>query len=198
MPQWFADTYTDAEDEPDLERLWTDVQDLPRTERNVAVYQLRDAFGGYCNNRLTWKSMQYSEDKLTQPWMDGGCPPPEPSSLEVTPGDGELTLAWDAPASDGDSDVEGYIVQWKSAYHDWAIRQPRAVLDSPTSLTYTISGLGNGVPYDVRVRAYNAIGPGQPLDVESVTPSEPVIPNTPATGVPTISGTAQVGEDADG
>ena len=194
MPQWFADTYTDAEDEPDLERLWTDVQDLPRIERNVAVYQLRDAFGGYCNNRLTWKSMQYSEDKLTQPWMDGGCPPPEPSSLEVTPGDGELTLAWHAPASDGDSDVEGYIVQWKSAYHDWAIRQPRAVLDSPTSLTYTISGLGNGVPYDVRVRAYNAIGPGQPLDVESVTPSEPVIPNTPATGVPTISGTAQVGE----
>ena len=194
IPQWFADTYTDAEDEPDLERLWTDVQDLPRIERNVAVYQLRDAFGGYCNNRLTWKSMQYSEDKLTQPWMDGGCPPPEPTSLEVTPGDGELTLAWDAPASDGDSDVEGYIVQWKSAYHDWATRQSRAVLDSPTSLTYTISGLGNGVEYDVRVRAYNHIGPGQPLDGESVTLSEPVIPNTPATGVPTISGTAQVGE----
>ena len=195
MPQWFADTYTDAEDEPDLERLWTDVQDLPPIERNVAVYQLRDAFGGYCNNRLTWKSMQYSEDKLTQPWMDGGCPPPEPSSLEVTPGDGELTLAWDAPASDGDSDVEGYIVQWKSAYHDWGTRQPRAVLDSPTSLTYTITGLGNGVPYDVRVRAYNHIGPGQPLDVESGTPSEPAPPeNTPATGVPTISGTARVGE----
>ena len=131
---------------------------------------------------------------LTQPWMDGGCPPPEPSSLEVTPGDGELTLAWDAPASDGDSDVEGYIVQWKSAYHDWATRQSRAVLDSPTSLTYTISGLGNGVEYDVQVRAYNHIGPGQPLDGESVTLSEPAIPNTPATGVPTISGTAQVGE----
>ena len=197
MPQWFADTYTDAEDEPDLERLWTDVQDLPRIERNVAVYQLRDAFGGYCNNRLTWMSMQYSEDKLTQPWMDGGCPPPEPSSLEVTPGDGELTLAWDAPASDGDSDVEGYIVQWKSvykSYDDWATRRQRAVLDSPTSLTYTISGLVNGVEYDVRVRAYNLIGPGQPLDVESVPLGEPVTPNTPATGVPTISGTAQVGE----
>ena len=196
MPQWFADTYTDAEGEPDLERLWTDVQDLPSREWNVAVYQLRDAFGGYCNNRLTWMSMQYSEDKLTQPWMDGGCPPPEPSSLEVTPGDGELTLAWDAPASDGDSDVEGYIVQWKSvykSYDDWATRRQRAVLDSPTSLTYTISGLGNGA-YDVRVRAYNHIGPGQPLDVESVTLSEPVTPNTPATGVPTISGTAQVGE----
>ena len=197
MPQWFADTYTDAEGEPDLERLWTDVQDLPSREWNVAVYQLRDAFGGYCNNRLTWMSMQYSEDKLTQPWMDGGCPPPEPSSLEVTPGDGELTLAWDAPASDGDSDVEGYIVQWKSvykSYDDWATRRQRAVLDSPTSLTYTISGLGNGA-YDVRVRAYNHIGPGQPLDGESVTLSEPALPeNTPATGVPTISGTAQVGE----
>ena len=134
---------------------------------------------------------------LTQPWMDGGCPPPEPSSLEVTPGNGELTLAWDAPASDGDSDVDGYIVQWRSGYqfyYGWAARQRRAVLDSPTSLTYTISGLSNGVEYDVRVRAYNHIGPGQPLDGESVTLSEPAIPNTPATGVPTISGTAQVGE----
>ena len=71
-------------------------------------------------------------------------------------------------------------------------------MDSPTSLTYTISGLTNGVEYDVRVRAYNHIGAGQPLDVESVTPSEaatPAIPgNTPATGAPTISGTAQVSE----
>ena len=145
--------------------------------------------------------MDYSDDNLTQPWVDGGCPPPEPSSLEVTSGNGELTLAWDAPASDGDSDVDGYIVQWRSGYqfyYGWAARQRRAVLDSPTNLTYTISGLTNGVEYDVRVRAYNPIGPGQPLDVESVTPSEaatPAIPqNTPAAGAPTISGTAQVGE----
>ena len=201
MPQWFADTYTDSEGEVDLEHLWADVQDLPGREWNVVIYQLRNAFGGYCNNELTWKSVDYSDDNLTQPWVDGGCPPPEPSSLEVTPGNGELTLAWDAPANDGDSDVDGYIVQWRSgyqSYYGWAARQRRAVLDSPTSLTYTISGLTNGVEYDVRVRAYNHIGPGQPLDLESVTPSEaatPAIPeNTPATGAPTISGTAQVGE----
>ena len=198
MPQWFADTYTDSEGEVDLEHLWTDVQDLPGREWNVVIYQLRNAFGGYCNNELTWKSVDYSDDNLTQPWVDGGCPPPEPSSLKVTAGNGELTLAWDAPASDGDSDVDGYIVQWRSGYqfyYGWAARQRRAVLDSPTSLTYTISGLTNGVEYDVRVRAYNHIGPGQPLDVESVTPSEAAIPeNTPATGAPTISGTAQVGE----
>ena len=203
MPQWFADTYADSEGEPDLERLWTDVRDLPGREWTVVIYQLRNAFGGYCNNELTWISAQFSDDALTQPWIDGGCPPAEPSSLEVTPGNGELTLAWDAPAGDGDSDVEGYVVQWRSRsgyqlYYGWAARQRRAVLDSPTSLTYTISGLTNGVEYDVRVRAYNHIGPGQPLDVESVTPSEaatPAIPeNTPATGAPTISGTAQVGE----
>ena len=198
IPQWFADTYTDSEGEVDLEHLWTDVQDLPGRDWNVVIFQLRNAFGGYCNNELTWTSVEYSDETLTQPWMDGGCPPPEPSSLEVTPGNGELTLAWDAPASDGEFDVDGYIVQWRSGYqfyYGWAARQRRAVLDSPTSLTYTISALTNGVEYDVRVRAYNHIGPGQPLDVEGVTPSEAAIPqNTPATGAPTISGTAQVGE----
>ena len=201
MPQWFADTYTNSEGEPDLERLWTDVQDLQGRVPTVVVYQLRNAFGGYCSNRATWYALQYADETLTQPWVDGGCPPAEPSSLEVISGNGELTLAWDAPASDGNSDVDGYIVQWRSGYqsfYGWAARQRREVLDSPTSLTYTISGLTNGVEYDVRVRAYNHIGAGQPLDVESVTPSEaappPLSENTPASGAPTISGTAQVGE----
>ena len=180
MPQWFDDTYTDSDGEPDLESLWTDVQDLPGREWNLVIYQLRNAFGGYCNNRATRMSAQYIDETLRQPWMDGGCPPPESSSLEVTPGNGELTLAWDAPASDGDSDVDGYIVQWRSGFQSYygSTAQPRrAVLDSPSRLTYSISGLTNGVEYDVRVRAYNHIGPGQPLDVESVTPSAAETPD---------------------
>ena len=110
-------------------------------------------------------------------------------------------MVWNAPASDGGSDVEGYIVQWKSGYqlfYGSAASQRRAVLDSPTSLTYTIFGLTNGVEYDVRVLAYNHVGDGQPQVVESVTPSEaatPAVPeNSPATGQPTINGTVQVGE----
>ena len=202
MPQWFADTYTDSEGEPDLERLWTDVQDLHGRVRTVAIYQLRNGFGGYCDNRAVKYALSYGhEEALSQPWLDGSCPPATPSSLEVTAGNGELTLVWNAPASDGGSDVEGYIVQWKSGselFYGEPARQRLVVLDSPTSLTYTISELNNGGAYDVRVRAYNHIGAGQPHNVESVTPSEAttlVIPeNSPATGTPTITGTAQEGE----
>ena len=202
MPQWFADTYTTSEGEPDLEGLWTDVQDLPGRVRTVVIYQLRNGFGGYCDNRAVNYALSYGhEEALSQPWRDGGCPPAVPSSLEVTAGNGELTLVWNAPASDGGSDVEGYIVQWKSGpelFYGEPARQRLVVLDSPTTLAYTISGLTNGVEYDVRVRAYNHIGAGQPHVGESVLPSEaatPAIPeNTPATGAPTISGTVQVGE----
>ena len=202
MPQWFADTYTNSEGEPDLERLWTDVQDLAGRVRTVVIYQLRNAFGGYCDNRAVNYALSYGhEEALSQPWRDGGCPPAAPFSLEVTAGNGELTLVWNAPASDGGSDVEGYIVQWKSGselFHGEPARQQLVVLDSPTSLTYMISGLTNGVEYDVRVRAYNHIGASQPHVVESVTPSEAATPEIPvnaqATGAPAISGTAQVGE----
>ena len=101
-------------------------------------------------------------------------------------------MAWDAPASDGDSDVDGYIVQWRSGFQSFygsAAQTRRAELDSPSSLTYTVSGLTNGVEYDVRVRAYNHIGAGQPLDVESVTPSEAVTVVAPdlLVGTPTVS-----------
>ena len=197
MPQWFADTYTDSEGEVDLESLWTDVQDWP-SRPTVVVYQLRNAFGGYCNNELTWMSMEYSDETLTQPWIDGGCPPAEPSSLEVTPGSGELALAWDAPDSDGDSDVEGYIVRWRSGnqtYYGPSATQRRAVLDSPTSLAYTIPGLTHRVQYDVQVQAYNAIGAGYPSGIQSVTPKEAATPqNTPATGAPYIDGATAVGQ----
>ena len=200
MPQWFADTYMDSEGEPNLGRLWTDVKDLQEST-TVVAYQLRNEFGGYCNNKATQYASDYADVTLRQPWRDGGCPPAAPSSLEVASGDGELTLVWNAPASEGGSDVEGYIVQWRSGYqlfYGWAASQRRAVLDSPSSLTYTIFGLTNGVEYDVRVRAFNHVGAGQPHDVESVMPSEaatPAVPeNNPATGQPTINGTVQVGE----
>ena len=65
-----------------------------------------------------------------------------------------------------------------------------SVETSGTSVT--IEGLTDGVEYIVRVVAHNAVGESPPSDPITGTPGGPE--NTPATGTPTISGTARVGE----
>ena len=57
------------------------------------------------------------------------------------------------------------------------------------ALTYTITGLTDGAEYSVRVIATNASGDSAPSAEVAATPG-----SNPATGTPTISGTAQVGE----
>ena len=66
MPQWFADTYIDSEGEPNLERLWTDVKNLQEST-TVVAYQLRNEFGGYCNNKATQYASDYADVTLLQP-----------------------------------------------------------------------------------------------------------------------------------
>ena len=55
MPSWLADNYNDSDGNPDLARVWRDVKAIAadtsgRGFRATVVFQLRDAFGGYCDN----------------------------------------------------------------------------------------------------------------------------------------------------
>ena len=54
--------------------LWTAVRDMlgNRAKMDV-VYQLKDAFGGYCSESLA-KESAFGDLQLAQPWRDGGCP----------------------------------------------------------------------------------------------------------------------------
>ena len=207
MPQWFADTYNDSHGNTDLERVWADLKAVEVVEEDAfdtripVVYQLRNVFGGYCDNGKAGESI-FDDGATRNPWLDGGCVPDEPGSLNVTAGDAELSLSWETPEYDGGSPVEGYRVQWKSGaeeYDDTAASTRQAEIADPASLTHTITGLGNGVEYTVRVLAHNHNGVGA-ASIE-VT-AKPEAPNSPAAGAPTISGTAQVGEtltaDTDG
>ena len=57
MPSWFADTYDDANGAPDLERVWVNVKAIrDNTDKIAAVFQLRNAFGGYCDNQKAAES----------------------------------------------------------------------------------------------------------------------------------------------
>ena len=73
MPSWFADTYHDEANEPDLEALWSDVLRVSGVNPLSVSVNLRDAFGGYCYEDIAlWRGNLFSN-----PWRgdDDVCPP---------------------------------------------------------------------------------------------------------------------------
>ena len=98
--------------------------------------------------------------------------PTGPLSLTVTRGGQiqELDVSWQAPASDGGSDVTGYKVQWKEAADSWdtAADVSEATV---TGTTHTITSLTGGVEYSVRVIATNIAGDGPGSTEVRATPA---------------------------
>ncbi len=113
--------------------------------------------------------------------------PDQPAELAVTPDDGRLDLRWRAPPGS----VSGYDVHYTSsttvgddadvgsntdAATGW-VAVSRTESDPPPA-SQSITGLTNGTPYRVRVRAKNAIGDGE-WARQTATPAVPVAPSVP-------------------
>ena len=149
MPTWFGTTYGSSD--PDLELFWSHVRDLP-FERSVVVYHLRNAFGGYCNNRTATESAA-GVGPVRNPWRDGGCVPQAPGNVAASGVvNGRLSVSWNAPGDDGGAPVEGYKIQWKSGSQDYdtswrSSRQAR--LDDPDDRRHLLEGLDTGTEYTV-------------------------------------------------
>ena len=160
MPSWFATTYHDSNGEPDLERVWADVKAVPNTDRRAAVvFQLLDAFGGYCDNQKATDAA-FGSGAARNPWNDGGCVPEAPTNVAATAvGSGKLTVSWQEPPGDGGSPIEGYKVHWKSGSQEYSSSR-QAVVTSLSDRRRTVSGLTNEESHTLRVLAYNEHGDG--------------------------------------
>ena len=112
-----------------------------------------------------WSST-VSATPLTVPGRPG-------STIMVTPGDETLTVAWSAPSDDGGAGVTGYDLRHipsgaaDKADPNWTVETG---VGSSTSLQYNITGLTNGMEYDVQVRAVNAAGDGSWSSTHTETP----------------------------
>ena len=83
----------------------------------------------------------------------------------ITAGAGSLTLAWSSPSDNGGPAIIAYDMRRiESAASDKSAANWTVVEDVWTGsgpLEYTLSGLTNGVQYDVQVRAVSSAGDGE-------------------------------------
>ncbi|CAH1969101.1 unnamed protein product [Acanthoscelides obtectus] len=84
--------------------------------------------------------------------------PGPPGHLKATDWDKDhVDLAWTPPKEDGGSPITGYIIEKKDKFGDW-----EKALEVPSDqLKATVPDLIEGQPYQFRVRAVNAAGPGE-------------------------------------
>ncbi|HSP80135.1 MAG TPA: fibronectin type III domain-containing protein [Myxococcaceae bacterium] len=94
--------------------------------------------------------------------------PGAPRNVATTPGDGQVMVQWEAPASDGGGSLTGYKVTISPGDQTVSV-------DGATSST-TFTGLTNGTAYSFSVRALNDRGEG-PAASSTATPR--TVPTTP-------------------
>jgi titin len=110
--------------------------------------------------------------------------PGAPTIGTATRGNGQATLTWTAPASDGGSAITGYVV----TPYIGAVAQPTQTFNS-TATSQNVTGLTNGTSYTFTVAAKNVVGTGSPSAASNaVTPA--TVPGAPTIGTAT-AGNAQ-------
>ena len=93
--------------------------------------------------------------------------PSVPTGLTATPGDGKVTLSWNAnPAA---QQVDGYQVYRNDTDLDLDV----------DALTYVVTGLTNGQSYSFRVSAHNKDGYGDWTEAVTATPNGTPVPPPP-------------------
>ena len=121
-------------------------------------------------------------------------PPGQPRNLTgVANSDGTVTLSWEAP---NDGTVTGYQILRRRPSEGENTLLVHVNDTRNTATEYTDSAVTPAVLHAYRVKAINAVGLSSQSNFVNVTPGQPTEPaqNSPATGTPQISGTAQVGE----
>ncbi|MGI9256961.1 MAG: fibronectin type III domain-containing protein, partial [Salinispira sp.] len=134
------------------------------TEYEVRVYAVNDQGDGNPSESLT---------------ATPATVPMAPTGLALMEKDKKLTATWIAPTDNGGSDITGYEVQYRevaSPAGSWLDSSNSGDSDV-TDTNHDITGLTNGIEYDVRVYAVNDQGDGTPSDIAAATPDiAPALP----------------------
>jgi len=152
-------------------RTWTDLAPAnhpPWREDNGLVYDPAAnrivTFGGLGASSFLGDTWLYDYYEL----------PDAPPTLLAAPGNGQVMLTWQPPASDGGKPVTGYRV-----YRGIASGTEAFLRSVGAVLTTVDGGLTNGQPYFYEVSAVTAIGEGPRSREASATPTTATVPSPP-------------------
>jgi hypothetical protein len=142
-----------------------------------------------------WLANQYNvasgttSDTDWRTWVFGVTPgssspsptaPDAPTLNSATGGDGQVTLQWSAPSSNGGSTITSYKIYRGITSGGENLTTPVATVSGST-FSYTDGGLTNGAPYFYKVSAVNSVGEGPLSNEMSATPqaSSATVPTAP-------------------
>ena len=174
----------------------TDIQDATGSTHTLVeadedqTIRVKVSFADDADNEETLTSEATAEVAAATPTD----PPGKPSNLTGTANaDGTVTLSWNAPDDDS---VTGYQILRRRPSEGENTLLVHVNDTGITATQYTDNDVTPDVRHTYRVKAINAVGISKWSNYVRVTPTQPAEPsqNSPATGTPTIIGTAQVGE----
>ncbi len=166
------------------------------TPSDVVTWAFPDANVG--SNKTLTRTGSYTAPttnySITQPSLTASINaivPTAPTITGITPGNNQLSVAFTAPSSNGGASISNYEYSTNGGT-DWTTPSP-AVTSSPLVIT----GLTNGVTYDVQIRAVNSVGSGAATATTQGTPAAPVSPTlnavTLSSSLTSTYGTASTG-----
>jgi PKD repeat protein len=100
-----------------------------------------------------------------------GTPPGPPQNLAATAGNGQISLSWAAPASNGGVNITSYRVYRGTTSGAETLLTTGGCSGLGVVLSCTDTGLTNGQAYFYKVSAVNALGEGQQSNEATATPS---------------------------
>ena len=181
--QWLSSSDTDIAGATDATHI------LAASDEGKTI-KVRVSFTDDAANEETLTSAATAEVVAAAPTEPAG----RPRNLTGTANaDGTVTLRWDAP---NDDSVTGYQILRRRPREGESTFLVHVNDTGSTATEYTDNDVTHDVLHTYRVKAINAVGLSRQSNFVGVTPTLPAEPaqNSPATGAPTISGTAQVAE----
>ncbi|HJT10134.1 MAG TPA: fibronectin type III domain-containing protein, partial [Candidatus Nitrosotalea sp.] len=116
--------------------------------------------------------------------------PSAPTGLTTTSGNGQVSLSWAAPLSNGGSSITSYNI-YRGTSSGGEGSTPYATVSGST-ISYTDNGATNGNTYYYIVKAVNSAGTSPASNEASATPTAPATAPSAPTGLTTTSGNGQV------
>jgi len=153
------------------------------TQNTVGTAAVTTSSSVILRYRKDWTITQ-GQDRMTVNSLYVADLPGVPTGLVGTAGSSIVTLAWTAPASDGNAPIADYAVEYgpDTASYTAVTRTPS------TAATQTVTGLTPETEYVFRVAAINGIGTGSFTSPITRTTLSPTVPGAPTGLTATANG----------